>query len=153
MPVLATVPMMIDLPFEPAAGFNAHLGMDWRHLAADRVEVRIEVGDHMKQPYGIVHGGVYCSIIESMCSTGAAVWGFGQGIAGVVGMSNTTHFIRAHRDGDLEAVATPIHQGRTYQLWEAVISRASDGKQVARGQLRLHHIDDPSAVGASSASR
>jgi uncharacterized protein (TIGR00369 family) len=144
---------MADLPFDPLAGFQAHLGLDWRLLTGERVEVGIEVGDHMKQPYGIVHGGVYCAIVETLCSTGAAMWGYANGIAGVVGTSNSTHFIRAHRDGDLEATATPIHQGRTYQLWEAIISRPTDGKEIARGQLRTQHIDDPSAVGVPRVDR
>lgn len=138
---------MTELRFDPHAGFNGALGMTWEHVAPDRVVVSIEVTESLLQPYGIVHGGVYCSVVEAICSTGAATWALEQGIAGVVGVSNSTDFLRAHRTGGLEAVATPIHQGRTYQIWQTVISRTSDGRQVARGQVRLHHIDDPAAVG------
>jgi len=145
--------MMIDLPYDTTSGFNGILGLDWLHLSGDRVVVRFGVTDRLKQTYGIVHGGVYCSVVEAMCSTGAAAWAMERGIAGVVGMSNTTSFIRAHRDGDLEAVATPMHQGRTYQLWEATISRVIDEKPVAFGQLRIQHIDDPAAVGTPVANR
>jgi uncharacterized protein (TIGR00369 family) len=138
---------MTDLRFDPHAGFNGVLGLTWDHVASDRVAVSLEVTEALHQPYGIVHGGVYCSVIEAICSVGAATWALERGIAGVVGVSNSTDFLRAHRTGSLEAVATPIHQGRSYQLWQTVISRTSDGKPVARGQVRLQHIDDPAAAG------
>ncbi len=142
-----TVPFMFDSSFDPESGFNGLLGLDWRHVGGDRVVAGIRVTDQLKQPYGIVHGGLYCSVIEAVCSVGAASWGFGHGVEGVVGVSNTTDFLRAHREGDLEAVATPVYQGRTYQIWQAIVRRDSDDKPVARGQLRVQHIDDPQNVG------
>jgi len=145
-PLLACI-SMFESSFDPQAGFNGQLGLDWRHVAGDRVVVGIHVTDDLKQPYGIVHGGLYCSVIEAICSVGAASWGFEHGVAGVVGVSNATDFLRAHREGNLEAVATPLHQGRTYQIWQAIVSRSSDAKPIARGQVRLQHIDDPGNVG------
>jgi acyl-coenzyme A thioesterase PaaI-like protein len=58
-----------------------------------------------------------------------------------VGVANQTDFLRPHRTGTLEALATPVHQGRTQQLWVTVISRISDGKPVARGQVRLQVVE------------
>jgi 1,4-dihydroxy-2-naphthoyl-CoA hydrolase len=58
----------------------------------------------------------------------------------VVGVSNSTDFLRAHREGRVDLVAEPIHTGRTQQLWQVVITRATDGKPVARGQVRLQQL-------------
>jgi uncharacterized protein (TIGR00369 family) len=62
------------------------------------------------------------------------------GIAGVVGVSNLTDFLRPHREGRVDAIASPVFVGRTQQLWAVEISRASDGKLVARGQVRLQNL-------------
>ena len=63
-----------------------------------------------------------------------------EGIAGVVGTSNLTDFLRSHREGRVEAVGRPIFVGRTQQLWTVEISRASDGKLVSRGQVRFQNL-------------
>jgi 1,4-dihydroxy-2-naphthoyl-CoA hydrolase len=85
-----------------------------------------------------VHGGVYATAVESACSIGAsaAVYDVGQ-LA--VGLSNTTDFVRAHRQGRLEVRAVPVHQGRTGQLWQCDITR-EDGKLVAQGRVRLQNV-------------
>ena len=59
-----------------------------------------------------------------------------------VGLSNTTDFLRAHRDGRLEVRAVPVHQGRTGQLWQCDITR-EDGKLVAQGRVRLQNVPKP----------
>jgi acyl-coenzyme A thioesterase PaaI-like protein len=51
-----------------------------------------------------------------------------------------TEFLRAHRTGRLDVVATPIYQGRTGQLWQCDLTR-EDGKLVARGQVRLQNVE------------
>jgi uncharacterized protein (TIGR00369 family) len=90
----------------------------------------------MHQPYGIVHGGVHCSVIETVASYGAALW-FSDGQ--VVGVSNQTDFLRAVREGRLTATATPIHRGRLQQLWLVEIRDRTD-RMVARGQVRLQNL-------------
>jgi 1,4-dihydroxy-2-naphthoyl-CoA hydrolase len=102
--------------------------------------------DH-QQPYGLVHGGVYCSMIEAAASIGAAHWAINEGYAGAVGVSNSTDFLRSVRRGQLIVVAEPIHRGRRQQLWQASITEASNDKLVSRGQVRLHNLDDPEVVG------
>jgi uncharacterized protein (TIGR00369 family) len=57
-----------------------------------------------------------------------------------VGVSNLTDFLRPHRAGRLSVIATPIHQGRTQQLWQVEIRRPEDEKLVARGQVRLQNV-------------
>ena len=132
--------------FDPGDDFQTErapfvdlIGIEWDLLSPDRVEAHVEVRDDHHQPYGIVHGGVYASIVETVASVGAAVNVYEDGKI-VVGVSNTTDFLRAHREGRLDAVGTPIHAGRLQQLWLVDITR-EDGKTVARGQLRLQVLD------------
>ena len=63
-----------------------------------------------------------------------------EGVAGVVGTSNLTDFLRSHSHGRVDAIATPVFVGRNQQLWSVEISRTSDGKLVARGQVRFQNL-------------
>jgi 1,4-dihydroxy-2-naphthoyl-CoA hydrolase len=105
--------------------------------AASGTEVlgHIEVDERHHQGSGIVHGGVYAHVIESVATIGAsaAVRELGQG---AVGVNNQTDFLRPFSRGRLGVVGRPIQQGRTLQLWLVEISNG-DGKLVARGQVRL----------------
>lgn len=119
------------------AGLDSTLGAEYLEMTAERVMIRVEVGPHLKQPFGIVHGGVYCSLVESSASMGAAAWYADRGI--VVGMSNQTDFLRPVREGAITATATPVHRGRTTQLWEVQIRDGAD-QLVARGQVRIANL-------------
>lgn len=126
--------------------FPEHIGLVFTEIGPDRCSATIEVVERLTQPYGIIHGGVYCSLAETVASTGAAVWAMDQGMPGVVGLNNSTDFLRATREGVISGVATPIQRGRTQQLWGIDITR-NDGKLVARAQVRLQNITDPLAIG------
>jgi 1,4-dihydroxy-2-naphthoyl-CoA hydrolase len=123
------------------------IGLTWDRLALDRVEAHLDVDERHHQPQGIVHGGVWSAVVESLASIGGALHVGSSGRV-VVGVNNSTDFLRPHRTGRVDAVATPIHVGRTQQLWQVVVSRTSDGKSVARGQVRLQNVA-PTAGGAS----
>jgi 1,4-dihydroxy-2-naphthoyl-CoA hydrolase len=116
------------------------LGLRWDRLSLSRGEAHLEVTSALHQPSGIVHGGVWCSVIESMASVCAVLTVLPQGLV-CVGVHNATDFLRAHREGRVDGVATPLHVGRTQQLWQVVLTRASDGKPLARGQVRLANVD------------
>ncbi|MEE8489534.1 MAG: PaaI family thioesterase, partial [Acidimicrobiia bacterium] len=75
-------------------------------------------------------------------STGGAIWAVEQGFAGAVGVSNKTDFLRPTTGGVLIGEATPIHRGRTQQLWQINITREEDSKLVAQSQVRLHNVDN-----------
>ncbi len=92
------------------------------------------------QPMGIMHGGVYCSMIESMASTAAFVWLSANGGGAVVGVNNNTDFLRAIGSGTVYGTATPVHRGRRQQLWLVTITD-SEGRVVARGQVRLQNLE------------
>jgi uncharacterized protein (TIGR00369 family) len=125
-------------------GFDKLLGTEYLEVGPDRVRAKLDIRSDLHQPYGIVHGGVLCSVVESCASMGAGMWFSGRG--GVVGVSNHTNFLRASRSGTLTIEATPIHRGRTQQLWLVEISN-EEGKAVARGEVRLANITDQAQIG------
>lgn len=118
------------------------LGLEMLEVTPERVRARLEAGPQHQQPQGILHGGVYCSIVEGVASYGAGSAAREKGLLGVVGVSNTTDFLRPHSEGELIAEGTPIHVGRRHQLWAVEIRRGNDGKLVARGQVRFHVLDE-----------
>ncbi|GAB3059982.1 PaaI family thioesterase [Micromonospora schwarzwaldensis] len=118
-------------------GFVALLGLELDEVSADRVVIRWRVRPELHQPYGIQHGGVYCSVVETAASVGGSLWLGDRGR--VVGVSNQTDFLRAVRDGELTAVGTPVHRGRSQQLWLVEITDG-DARLVARGQVRLQNL-------------
>jgi 1,4-dihydroxy-2-naphthoyl-CoA hydrolase len=120
-----------------AGGLTAHLGVQWVAIGPEEVVLRLPVRPELHQPYGIVHGGVYCTLVETAASVGAALWFGDRG--DVVGVANHTDFLRPVREGTLTAVASPIHRGRTQQLWLVEVSDEAD-RRIARGQVRLVNL-------------
>ncbi len=135
----------MDNPFQDRPTYVALTGIELTEATPDRAAGRLVINEDHHQPYGVVHGGVYCTLAETIASTGAAVWAMAQGLAGAVGVSNTTNFLRATTSGVLLAVATPIHRGRSQQLWQVEITREEDGKLAAQSQVRLHNVKDLSS--------
>ena len=110
-------------------------------FSGDEVTAHIDAGPGHHTPWGMVHGGVYAAAVETACSIGASAAVDAQGQF-AVGLSNTTDFLRAHREGRLDVRAVPVHQGRTGQLWHCDITR-EDGKLVAQGRVRLQNVPRP----------
>jgi 1,4-dihydroxy-2-naphthoyl-CoA hydrolase len=123
----------------PASELMSLLDIEFDERSATRVTGSIAADERHHQPWGIVHGGLYTTAIETFATTGAfeAVKDRGQR---AVGVANATDFLRPHRAGRLNVVATAIHQGRTQQLWLVEIRRPEDDKLVARGQVRLQNV-------------
>lgn len=116
------------------------LGLVWDTFGPGRVVAHLDADERHHQPDGIVHGGVWCAMVESLASVGAALEVVGRGLA-PVGVSNATDFLHAHRSGRVDGVATPLHVGRTQQLWQVVLTRRADDRVIARGQVRLAHVE------------
>ena len=117
-------------------GWLQAMGVTITHATQDEVRAELTIGAEHLQGYGIVHGGVHCGLIESLASIGAALVALPRNQT-VVGLENTTSFVRAVRSGaKLHAVATPITRGRRTQVWE---SRVLDDQErvVAAGRVRL----------------
>lgn len=117
--------------------FTRLIGMEYVETSGSRVEARWTAAERHHQPFGIVHGGVHCSIVETLASIGGYLWLDGDGHC--VGVNNNTDFYRAVSEGELVSVGTPVHQGRSQQVW-VVETRDDQGRLVARGQVRLQNI-------------
>jgi uncharacterized protein (TIGR00369 family) len=123
-----------------SGSFIEHLGVEFVEVTGDRVVATWVARPELHQPYGIVHGGVHCSVVETLASIGGAVWYAEQQPDGkVVGVNNNTDFYRAVREGTLTSTGTPLHQGRSQQVW-VVETTDSDGRLCARGQVRLQNL-------------
>jgi 1,4-dihydroxy-2-naphthoyl-CoA hydrolase len=122
---------------EMTSPFIRHLGVELTEVSGDVVAARWKAGEHLHQPFGILHGGAHCSVVETLASVGAAVW---LGDTGkVVGVNNNTDFFRGVAEGELHSTATPLHRGRSQQLWVVETRDAAD-RLVARGQVRLQNL-------------
>jgi uncharacterized protein (TIGR00369 family) len=115
--------MDLALPHQFDGGFDGLYGLviDSVDLDAGEVRAHVDVADAHKQPAGLVHGGVFASIAESITSVGTwwAVQGDGKSAQG---LSNQTSFLRPILGGTIHAVARARHRGRTTWVWEVEIS-------------------------------
>jgi 1,4-dihydroxy-2-naphthoyl-CoA hydrolase len=127
------------VPEDLSQGFDNVIGLKFVELSPDGGRAQLTITDTLLQPWGIVHGGVYCAIVESLASVSAHVWLSEHGGGTVVGVNNNTDFLRAIGSGTVTAVSTPIHRGRRQQLWLITITDEND-KLVARGQVRLQNL-------------
>jgi uncharacterized protein (TIGR00369 family) len=116
------------------------MGISITKATGEEVRGELTVGPQHLQPYGVVHGGVHCGLIETLASVGAALFALPRGQS-VVGLENSTSFVRAVRIGaKLHAISTPITRGRTTQVWEATIFDEEE-RIVASGRVRLLCLD------------
>ena len=127
-----------------ASPFVAATGFEPDEMTGTRVTGTADLGPDQHTPWGVVHGGVYCTAIESAASIGASAAVADRGQF-AVGVNNNTDFLRPMTSGRLDVVAEPIQQGRTLQLWLVTLTRTEDGKTVARGQVRLQNVPLPAA--------
>jgi 1,4-dihydroxy-2-naphthoyl-CoA hydrolase len=135
-------PELPDVDLSRAGAFVAASGFEVTEIGGSRVAGHVELGPYQHTPWGVVHGGVYCTVIESAASIGASAAVLDRKQF-AVGVNNNTDFVRPMTTGRMNVVAEPIQQGRTLQLWQVVLTRADDGKLVARGQVRLQNVPLP----------
>lgn len=121
-------------------GWNTTMGIRCVSATVGEVVLTLDVGPQHQQPYGIVHGGVHAGIIETACSIGAALVAGPRGQS-VVGLENSTSFLRAVREGTVRATARPVQAGRRAQVWQCDVHDA-DGRLVATGRVRLLCLDE-----------
>jgi 1,4-dihydroxy-2-naphthoyl-CoA hydrolase len=118
----------------------ALLEINFEEITPTRVSGSVAADERHHQPWGLVHGGLYTTVIETFATAGAYEAVKDRGLQ-PVGITNITDFLRPHRDGRLRVLATAIHQGRSQQLWQVELTRRDDGKLVARGQVRLQNLE------------
>lgn len=126
-----------------AGRFVAASGFVVEHVSGTDVRGHVELGPDHHTPWGVVHGGVYATIVESAASIGASAAVADRGEF-AVGVHNATDFLRPATERRASVTAEPLHQGRTQQLWQVVIADSDSGKTLARGQVRLQNVPLPS---------
>ena len=132
---METDPTKVTLPMAATDGLGSRIGLVFEELSSERVVGTIPVEGNT-QPYGILHGGAACSLIESLASMGAALAaGFPAKI--VMGMQQSTNFIKAVREGTVRGVATALQNGRTTAVWQVDLTHVESGKLVASGRVTL----------------
>ncbi|MGZ4170638.1 MAG: PaaI family thioesterase [Solirubrobacteraceae bacterium] len=113
--------MALELPFEPDLGFDRLYGLEIGEIADGVVRGRVRVRDDLRQPAGLVHGGVYAAVAESLATNGTAAKVFEDGNT-AMGLSNQTSFLRPVTSGAINAVARARHRGRTTWVWEVELT-------------------------------
>ena len=112
-------------PGVASSNFDGYVGTEWVSLDPDDARCRVGVRDDLRQPYGILHGGVYSTLVESLCSfvTAASVYDDGM-IA--MGQAIEVSFLRPVSEGHAEVRAVARHRGRTTWIWQAEILDAQE---------------------------
>jgi 1,4-dihydroxy-2-naphthoyl-CoA hydrolase len=111
------------------------LGFETVEVGSDRARARVEVGDRHRQPYGIVHGGVYAALAESIASEATAVAVYEDGKI-AMGMSNFVTFMRPISSGTVHAEAIRKHAGSTTWVWEVEMTD-DDGRLCASSRITV----------------
>jgi len=126
---------MADDPHGLQSHFDVLLGTEWLVDDPDRASVRVQMRDELRQPLGLLHGGVMSTLIESVCSRATALAVLGDGMT-AMGQSIGVNFIRPITEGHAEVRARARHRGRTTWVWEAEV-RDSQDRLCALAQMTI----------------
>jgi uncharacterized protein (TIGR00369 family) len=115
--------------------FDALLGTEWLSHDPDDARVRLLLRDDLRQPFGLMHGGVMSTLVESICSraTAGTVWDDGMA---AMGQSIDVSFIRPVTEGGVEVRARARHRGRTTWIWECEVLN-DEGKLCALARMTI----------------
>ncbi len=136
-----THPALPDLSLDAASPFLAAAGLQLDEVSGTRVTGHLDLGPEHHTPWGVVHGGIYTTAVESAASIGASL-AVAENGQFAVGVNNSTDFLRAATGGRAEVVAQPLQQGRVQQLWLVTVTD-DQGRTLARGQVRLQNVKQP----------
>jgi uncharacterized protein (TIGR00369 family) len=114
--------------------FDQYIGHEWSEIGPEKATSTLVVADHHKQPGGVVHGGVYCALAESLASR-ATARNAGDGMV-ALGMSNNATFMRPVTGGTIHVEATRRHGGRTTWIWD-VECRDDEGRVCALNRVTI----------------
>jgi uncharacterized protein (TIGR00369 family) len=116
---------MADDPRGLLSHFDALVGTEWIDDDPEHARVRVAIRDELRQPVGLMHGGVMSTLVESVCSRATALAVLGDGMA-AMGQSINVSFIRPVTEGHAEVRARARHRGRTTWVWEAEVVDAAE---------------------------
>ncbi len=111
---------MADDPGRLHSHFDALVGTEWLDDDPGHARARVAVRDDLRQPVGLLHGGVISTLVESVCSRATALVVIGEGMA-AMGQSISVSFIRPVTAGSAEVKAEARHRGRTTWIWDAEV--------------------------------
>jgi 1,4-dihydroxy-2-naphthoyl-CoA hydrolase len=126
---------MADDPRSLVSPFDQLLGTEWLDDDPDHARVRVQLRDELRQPVGLLHGGVMSSLVESVCSRATALAVLGDGMI-AMGQSIGVNFIRPVTEGAAEVHARARHRGRTTWVWDAEV-RDSQDRLCALAQMTI----------------
>jgi 1,4-dihydroxy-2-naphthoyl-CoA hydrolase len=126
---------MADHPEGLLSHFDALVGTEWLDDDPDRARVRVPMRDELRQPVGLLHGGVISTLVESVCSRATALAVLGEGMM-AMGQSISVNFIRPVTEGHAEVHAKARHRGRTTWVWDAEI-RDTEDRLCALAQMTI----------------
>lgn len=118
---VAMTPPTVEHLNESVIGYDRLYGLRFVAFGQDEVRAEVDVRPEICQPYGLVHGGLYASLAESMASLATAMGVLEEGMI-ATGMSNNTSFLRPIDHGTVHARATCLHRGRTTWVWDVTCS-------------------------------
>ena len=146
MPRAAEPPLPLEKTLDGTLGFRV------LEMGEERARGRVTVEDRIRQPMGLVHGGVFAALAESLASQATFLAVYPDGKV-AIGLSNQTSFMRPVTEGAIEADARRRHRGRTTWVWEVDFTDA-DGRLCAlsRVTLAVRELDGPPAVRDESGS-
>jgi len=121
------------VPYERT--FDALYGLEIHDVSEEEATATVPVTDSVKQPMGVVHGGLYASIAESLASIATAMAVMKDGKA-AMGLSNATSFLRPITEGTVHATARRVHRGRTTWVWDVEITD-DDGRRCALTRMTI----------------
>jgi 1,4-dihydroxy-2-naphthoyl-CoA hydrolase len=116
---------MPDDPRGLLSPFDQLIGTEWLDDDPEHARVRVTMRDELRQPVGLLHGGVMSSLVESVCSRATALAVMGDGMM-AMGQSISVSFIRPVTEGHAEVRARARHRGRTTWVWDAEVRDAGD---------------------------
>jgi len=125
------------------AHFDELIGTEWLSDEPGEARVRLQIRDELRQPFGLMHGGVMSTLIESICSRATAGAVYDEGMA-AMGQSINVSFLRPVTSGEVEVRAVARHRGRTTWIWEAEV--VNGGKLCALGQMTIAIRQRPPAT-------
>lgn len=126
---------MADDPRGLLSHFDALIGTEWLSDDPEDARARVPIRDDLRQPVGLMHGGVMSTLIESVCSRATALAVLDDGMA-AMGQSIAVSFIRPITAGHAEVKARARHRGRTTWVWDAEVLDAA-GKLCALAQMTI----------------
>jgi uncharacterized protein (TIGR00369 family) len=113
-----------------AGHLPGHLGVEILTVSAALVESRMSVQKNVMAPNGYLHAASVVALADTSCGYGC-VASLPQGASGFTTIELKSNFFGTARDGAIVCRATPVHLGRTTQVWDAAVSVEASGARIA----------------------